>query len=192
MTDSQSASLSWDKAPIWGLRPHFYCRQTVAGFLMWSALSDETTGLSFTIAGGPRQRSHSRVRVLWDSRPYFTVSDSRLPFSSPPTTRRATVEVFDPASTQNSTPLYPLCTDPTKNTVSQQFVGFFTAPLSRSGLPIVSTVRFWGNEFSDPLPSNRRGADYIENNFCNTFSTVACAYFGRCLEMGLHVTVYYN
>jgi hypothetical protein len=35
-----------------------------------------------------------------DSRPYFTVSDSRLPFSSPPTTRRVTVEVFDPASTR--------------------------------------------------------------------------------------------
>jgi hypothetical protein len=32
---------------------------------------------------------------------YFTVSDSRLPFPSPPTTRRATVEVFDPASTQD-------------------------------------------------------------------------------------------
>jgi hypothetical protein len=30
---------------------------------------------------------------------YFTVSDLRLPFSSPPTTRRAAVEVFDPAST---------------------------------------------------------------------------------------------
>jgi hypothetical protein len=30
---------------------------------------------------------------------YFTVSDSRLPFSLPPTTRRPTVEVFEPAST---------------------------------------------------------------------------------------------
>jgi hypothetical protein len=56
--------------------------------------------LAFTIAAGPRQRIHSRVRVPWDSRPYFTVSDSRLPFSSPPTTRRATVEVFNPASTR--------------------------------------------------------------------------------------------
>jgi hypothetical protein len=27
---------------------------------MWSALSDDTMGLSFTIAAGPRQRSHSR------------------------------------------------------------------------------------------------------------------------------------
>jgi hypothetical protein len=56
--------------------------------------------LSFTTAAGPRQRSHSWVRVRWDSRPYFTVSDLRLPVSSPPTTRRVTVEVFDPASTR--------------------------------------------------------------------------------------------
>jgi hypothetical protein len=36
-------------------------------------------GLSFTIAAGPRQRSHSQVRVTRDSWPYFAVSDSRLP-----------------------------------------------------------------------------------------------------------------
>jgi hypothetical protein len=101
-TDGQSASLSWNKAPIRGLRPYFYYCQTVAGLLLWSALSDERTGLSFTIAAGTRQRRHSRVCVPWDSRPYFTVSDSRLPFSSPPTTRRATVEVFDPSSTRES------------------------------------------------------------------------------------------
>jgi hypothetical protein len=29
---------------------------------MWGALSDERTGMSFTIAAGPRQRSHSGVR----------------------------------------------------------------------------------------------------------------------------------
>jgi hypothetical protein len=62
---------------------------------MWGALSDERTGLSFTIAAGPRQRSHFRIRVPWDSWPYFTVSDSRLPSSSPSKTGRATVEVFD-------------------------------------------------------------------------------------------------
>jgi hypothetical protein len=73
-TDGQSASLSWNKAPIWGLGPDFYYCQTVAGLLMWSALSEERTGLSITIAAGPRQRSHSRVRVPWDS---------RLPSSSP-------------------------------------------------------------------------------------------------------------
>jgi hypothetical protein len=36
-------------------------------------------GLSFTIAVGPRQRSHSQVRVPLNSWQYFTVSDSWLP-----------------------------------------------------------------------------------------------------------------
>jgi hypothetical protein len=35
--------------------------------------------VSFTIASGPRQRSHSRIRVPSDSWSHFTVSDSRLP-----------------------------------------------------------------------------------------------------------------
>jgi hypothetical protein len=51
-TDSQSASLSWNKAPTWGLRPDFYYCLTVAGLLIWGALSEEKTGLSFTIAAG--------------------------------------------------------------------------------------------------------------------------------------------
>jgi hypothetical protein len=81
-------------------------------------------GLLFTIAAGPRKRSHFQVGVPRDSWPHFTVSDSRLPqtggpvfisprnrvvhlypqawvpFSSPPTTRRATVKVLEPASTR--------------------------------------------------------------------------------------------
>jgi hypothetical protein len=40
-TDGQSASLSWNKALIWGLRPDLYFCQRVAGLLMWGALSDE-------------------------------------------------------------------------------------------------------------------------------------------------------
>jgi hypothetical protein len=35
--------------------------------------------MSFPIATGPRQRSHSQVRVLQDSRSYFTLSDLGLP-----------------------------------------------------------------------------------------------------------------
>jgi hypothetical protein len=38
-TDGQSASPSWHKAPIWNLGPDFYFCQTVAGLLMWGALS---------------------------------------------------------------------------------------------------------------------------------------------------------
>jgi hypothetical protein len=62
-TDGQPASLSWNKAPNWGLRPDLYYCLTVAGLLIWGALSDERTGLSSTIAVGPRQRRHFRVRV---------------------------------------------------------------------------------------------------------------------------------
>jgi hypothetical protein len=53
MINGQSASLSLYQAPIWGQRPDFWYSQTVAGLLMWGALSDKRTGLSFTIAAGP-------------------------------------------------------------------------------------------------------------------------------------------
>jgi hypothetical protein len=77
-----------------------YYYLTVTVLFLWGTLSDERTGLSFVYADGPCQCSLSRVRVPRDSRPYFTVSDLRLPFLSPPTTRRVAVEVFDPASTR--------------------------------------------------------------------------------------------
>jgi hypothetical protein len=97
-------------------------------FFKWGDLSDERKGLLFTNVAGPRQYNHSRVQVMGNSRPYFTASFSRLPqpvgpgpliytprnrvaqlyprhwvpFSSPPTTHRATVEVFESASTRGS------------------------------------------------------------------------------------------
>jgi hypothetical protein len=48
-TDGQSASLSWNKAPIWGLRPDFHYCQTIAGLLMWGALSNERTGVFYNV-----------------------------------------------------------------------------------------------------------------------------------------------
>jgi hypothetical protein len=80
MTYGQSASLTLIETPIWGLRLDFYYCQRVADLLMWGALSDERMGLSFVYAAGPCQRSLSWVRVPWDLRPYFSVSDLRLSF----------------------------------------------------------------------------------------------------------------
>jgi hypothetical protein len=40
-TDGQSASLSWNKAPIWGLRPDLYYYQTVAVFYVGRSLWQE-------------------------------------------------------------------------------------------------------------------------------------------------------
>jgi hypothetical protein len=121
MTDGQPASLSWNKAPIWGIRPDLYYCLTVAGLLIWGSLSDERPCLPFTIPAGPRQRSHVLVRVSYYSWPYFTVSDSRLPFLSPPTTRRVTVEVFDTASTRGTNPLV------LKETLNRGFAIFFSS-----------------------------------------------------------------
>jgi hypothetical protein len=77
-TNGQSASLSCCQAPIWNPRPYFRYCQTLMGFLMWGVLTDKRIGLSYTIAAGPHQHCHSRVRVPGDSLPYFTISDSRL------------------------------------------------------------------------------------------------------------------
>jgi hypothetical protein len=57
---------------------------------MWSLyniLSDERMGLFFTMPADRRQDSHSRIRVPQDSRPYFAISDSRLPQPGGPGSR---------------------------------------------------------------------------------------------------------
>jgi hypothetical protein len=72
--------------------------------ILLRALSDERTGLSFVFVYGADscQSSFSRVRALWELQPYFTVSDLRLlPFSSPPTTHRVTVELLEPSPNGN-------------------------------------------------------------------------------------------
>jgi hypothetical protein len=99
-TDGQSVSLGVETHL--GLMTRYLLQFDSYGSFLWGALSDERTGLSFVYASGPCHRSVSRVRFPWDLRPYFTVSHLRLPFSSPPTTRRITLEVFNPASWRQS------------------------------------------------------------------------------------------
>jgi hypothetical protein len=116
--NGQLASPHWFHASVWGPRPDFYYYQIAADLLMWDSLSEEKTDLSFTTAAGPRQSSHIRVHTLlsqigdtpnlegqvplfissrnWVAQLYFQALGS---FSSPPTTRRATVEVLEPGST---------------------------------------------------------------------------------------------
>jgi hypothetical protein len=121
-TDGQSASASWNKAPFWRLGPDLYYCLTVAGLLIWGAHSDERAGLMFTIAAAPRSavifgsesrrtRGHNLLSQIRGSPklegqvPVLIFPRNRVamlysPFSSPPKTRRATVEVFGPASTR--------------------------------------------------------------------------------------------
>jgi hypothetical protein len=53
---------------------------TVTVLFLWGALSDERSGLPFVCAAGPCQRSLSRVRVPWDSQPYFLSHIWDFPF----------------------------------------------------------------------------------------------------------------
>jgi hypothetical protein len=82
---------------------------------------------------------------------YFTVSDLRLLFSSPPTTRKVTVEVFDPASTRLPINLLFLLLitsqhGPRRNT---------PFPLLWSNCCVIrSLLPSNGNVFTEPLPRN--------------------------------------
>jgi hypothetical protein len=51
---------SWNKAPVWGLRPDIYYCWTVVGLLMWGALPDEGTGVFYNCCWpSPAQSSSS-------------------------------------------------------------------------------------------------------------------------------------
>jgi hypothetical protein len=131
-TDGQSASLSWNKTPMWGLRPKFI---TVRHYgLLWCGALSLTRGrvcrlqLLLVLASAvilrsesPRTHDHillSQIRdpPAWRARSTYLYPPGTgwpgytprhwVPFPSPPTTLRATVEEFDPASTRDRLPQF--------------------------------------------------------------------------------------
>jgi hypothetical protein len=58
---------------------NFIFQLNTCGYSPYVTSSLTRAWVLFTIAAGPRQRSHSQVQVLRDSWPHFTVSDMRLP-----------------------------------------------------------------------------------------------------------------
>jgi hypothetical protein len=117
-TDSQSVSVSWNRAPLWDLQPDITsCRNvgliSMRSYIYWAP--SLTRGRVRNL-----QCNHKMVRVAQNPKPYFTVScetpatwRARFPYLYPPrtgwpsyhpghwvpftsslTTRRATVEVF--------------------------------------------------------------------------------------------------
>jgi hypothetical protein len=89
--------------------------------------------------------------------PYVTVSDLRLPFSSPPTTRRVTAEVFDPASTRvcifsdSCSSLYSLRTNRTENTAPDSSIAYVS--VAAVTWHLLSHYLATGL-FAEPFPSN--------------------------------------
>jgi hypothetical protein len=74
-TDSQSASLSWNKAPNWGLRPDFYYCQTVQVCCGGRSLWREDGCAVYNCCWSSPAQSFLRLSPA-DSWPYFTVSYS--------------------------------------------------------------------------------------------------------------------
>jgi hypothetical protein len=153
----QSASLSWCQAPIWGLRPELYYCQTVAGLLVWGALWRENGSPVYNCCWSSPAQSFlgpnpaGLVTIFYclrfETPPTWKARSSYLyrpgtgwssytprhwvPVLTPPTTRRATVEVFEAASTREvgevvlwsrrdglGSSLYSLGAVPTEKTIS--------------------------------------------------------------------------
>jgi hypothetical protein len=74
-TDGQSASLFWNKAPIWGLWPDSYYCQTVAGLSMCGALSSYD---SQGYGGGIRPRLHMGLLRIFESTPFYIRNAYRI------------------------------------------------------------------------------------------------------------------
>jgi hypothetical protein len=112
-----TVSLYWCKTPFGTQDQILVNVRELRSFFMWGALSDERTGLSFTTAAVLISRDHILLYQIRDSptlrarSPYLYPPGTRwpsytprhwVPFSSPPTTRKATVEVFESVSTRSS------------------------------------------------------------------------------------------
>jgi hypothetical protein len=149
---SPSASLSWNIIAIWGLWPDFYYCQTVAGLLIWDALSEEGAGLSFKIAACPRASAVILGSESQGTRDHILFSQIRDPFSSPTTTRRVTVEVFDPDSTREENYCDPRELSELTSMRTECKSSCLTVPL----LFYFSVFNRWcGNLLTEPLPSNK-------------------------------------
>jgi hypothetical protein len=116
-------------SPIWGSRPDFYYCHTVAPSLTRGRVS--RLQLLLVVASAAILWSESRgtyyhiLLTQWARFPYLFPRGTRwtsysprhwVPFSSPPTTRRAAVELFEPAFTRVSK------TEFLQNNINIQFI----------------------------------------------------------------------
>jgi hypothetical protein len=170
-TDGQPASLSWNKATIWGLRPDFYYLCDSYGLVLVGRPLWREVGSVFCMCFWPLPAQSFSGPSPWDLRPYFTVSDLRLLFSSLPMTRRGTVEVFDPASTR-------VCSCQLRNSSYNHF-----ARTTQKTQPLYC----WECVFTAPLHSN--GSYWI---VLYVFVAAGMCLRSRCLAMRSILTLLFR
>jgi hypothetical protein len=119
----------------------------------------------------------SAVILGSESRPYYTVSYSRLPFSSLPTTRRATVAIFDPASTRDSQSQSQsyVTTDARLASLSWNKASIWGLRADLYYCQTIAGLMMWGTLSQSELVDSlcKLGADRIENAASNSCSIVA-------------------
>jgi hypothetical protein len=113
------------------------------------------------------------------SRPYFAVSDLRLPFSSPPATRRAAVDVFDPPphGIELNSKFVPLITPWNRLRRKHRFQQFLYCIVPHCCRDV----------FTAPLHSNGRGADHRKYRFQH----ILCCCLLICCCGNLYVCDFY-
>jgi hypothetical protein len=97
-TDGQSTILSWNKAPIWGLRPDLLLLSDSCGFVdVGRSLWREDGSVVYICCWSLPEQSFSGPSPVGLPTMFYCLRFETSLF----TTRRATVKVFDPASTQD-------------------------------------------------------------------------------------------
>jgi hypothetical protein len=97
--DGQSVSLSWNKAPIWHLRPHFYYCHTVAGLLIWDTVWREDRSVVYNCCWSSPAQSFSGPSLGWLVTIFYCLRFDTSVFVASYDSLDVG-GVFDPASTQ--------------------------------------------------------------------------------------------
>jgi hypothetical protein len=103
-TDSQSASLSWNKATIWGLWPDIYLSLTITALFLWASSLTRgrvwllymllaLTSVVFLGSESLGTRDHILLSQIWDFpfRRLLRLAGSRWRYSTPPPHRVARI-----------------------------------------------------------------------------------------------------
>jgi hypothetical protein len=127
-------------------------------------------GLSFTIAAGPRQRSHSQVRVPKESWPHSTVSDSRRPEAGGPGPRIYILQ-------ERGGPVISPCTGSlfVASYDSQGYGGCVRSPL-HTGSELANLI------FFEIIPRRGPQRKHRSSIVAGVFVSVETYLWSRCLE----------
>jgi hypothetical protein len=145
-TDGQSASLSWNKTAIWGLRPDSHYIQKITGLLMWGALFDEKSVIYNCCWSSSAQSFSGPSLVGLVAIFYCLTFDTSLFVASYDS--RGHGGSIRPRTQVSAAGLYSLGSDRIENTTSK-----ICYSLPRRGVPLLCLATTASSFTTIPLPS---------------------------------------